>query len=465
MGVFYPLTFLFILFLLVVRIPPLLADNYNNNNSNSNNIVVDNITASNPSPSPSLQQIRPNPSSSPFKPSIAVIVGVLTTLFSITFLLLLYAKHCGRNNNNPFSYTHASSLVSGSVSERKNSGINRVVVESLPLFRFSSLRGQKDGLECAVCLTRFEPNELLRLLPKCKHAFHVECVDTWLDAHSTCPLCRYRVDPEDILLIEEDYSSRQNQDLAAPVSSSPCFESNTEYESSRTRRVSGRHSYAGERGASSSKATTWFRRSLDSSGGSAVVGVGGLGYRKDGLLLLREDEKKRLEHRIIVSGSGSGGCTGSGLGSGFHQRWSDVHPSDLLYLRSEMIISQSRRLGTGSLVVEAEAEAKNNNNNISNGHRKEENGSEIESIGVDEIGRSVINSRSVSEITGLSRFSSKVSYSNNNDNNSRRHHHQCRRRERQAAAAGLISRWLAWISSTSHSDVRSQPVDTIAGLP
>ncbi|XWS73296.1 hypothetical protein CRYUN_Cryun02cG0116000 [Craigia yunnanensis] len=467
MGVFYPLTFLFILFLLLllVLIPPLFADNYNNinyyntnNNDNSNN-VVDNITASNPSPSPSLQQIRPN--SSPFKPSIAVIIGVLTTLFSITFLLLLYAKHCASNNNNPFSYTHSSSLVS--VSARRNSGINRAVVESLPLFRFSSLRGQKDGLECAVCLTRFEPNELLRLLPKCKHAFHVECVDTWLDAHSTCPLCRFRVDPEDILLTEEDYSSRQNQDLtaapvAAAVSSSSCFES-TESESPRTRRVSGRHSYAGERATSNSKATTWFRRSLDSSGSSAVVD-----YRKDGLLLSREAEKKRLVHRIIVSGSGDGG--GSGLGSGFHQRWSDVQPSDLLYLRSEMIISQSRRLGVGSLVAEAE-EAKNNNID-SSGNGKEENGSESESIGIDGIGRNVINSRSVSEITSLGRFSSKVRNKNDNDNtnnNISRHHRRRGEGQAAAAAAGLVSRWLAWISSTSHSDVRSQPVDTIAGLP
>ncbi|XVE98865.1 hypothetical protein REPUB_Repub03eG0145600 [Reevesia pubescens] len=465
MGVFYhlSLTFLFILFL----IPPLFADNCNsnstttNNNNNSTNIVVDNITASNPSPSPSLQQIRPN--SSPFKPSIAVIVGVLTTLFSITFLLLLYAKHCGRNNNNPFGYAHASSLVSSSVSARRNSGINRAVVESLPLFRFSSLGGQKDGLECAVCLTRFEPNELLRLLPKCKHAFHVECVDTWLDAHSSCPLCRYRVDPEDILLIEEDCSSRQNQDLPAAAASS-CFESTiTESESSRTRRVSGRHSYAGERAiTSSSKATTWFRRSLDSSsGGSTVVGVGG--YRKDGLLLLREDEKKRLEHRIIVSGlGGAGGAGGSGLGSGFHQRWSDVQPSDLLYLRSEMIISQNRRLGIGASVAEAEAK---NNNIESNGNGKGGNGSESESIGIDGIGRSVINSRSVSEITGLSRFSSKVCDKKDNDNNNNSRHNRRRREGQAAAAAGLVSRWLAWISTTSHSDVRSQPVDTIARMP
>nr|CAD1838125.1 unnamed protein product [Ananas comosus var. bracteatus] len=44
--------------------------------------------------------------------------------------------------------------------------------------------------ECAVCLGEFRDGELLRLLPKCAHAFHLPCIDTWLRAHVNCPLCR-----------------------------------------------------------------------------------------------------------------------------------------------------------------------------------------------------------------------------------------------------------------------------------
>ncbi|KAG2564245.1 hypothetical protein PVAP13_8KG393600 [Panicum virgatum] len=32
--------------------------------------------------------------------------------------------------------------------------------------------------------------ELVRVLPACMHYFHAGCVQEWLAAHATCPLCR-----------------------------------------------------------------------------------------------------------------------------------------------------------------------------------------------------------------------------------------------------------------------------------
>lgn len=48
----------------------------------------------------------------------------------------------------------------------------------------------EDGGACAVCLAEFRDGETLRLLPRCGHAFHRACIDTWLRAHVNCPLCR-----------------------------------------------------------------------------------------------------------------------------------------------------------------------------------------------------------------------------------------------------------------------------------
>ncbi|PWZ45442.1 RING-H2 finger protein ATL34 [Zea mays] len=54
----------------------------------------------------------------------------------------------------------------------------------------------KGVLECVVCLTAFEDDDDLRLLPHCSHAFHLECIDPWLQsrpcARSAAPTLRSR---------------------------------------------------------------------------------------------------------------------------------------------------------------------------------------------------------------------------------------------------------------------------------
>jgi hypothetical protein len=53
--------------------------------------------------------------------------------------------------------------------------------------------GGEAALDCPVCLGQVEPGEKARRLPKCGHAFHTECVDAWLRAHSTCRMCHTAV--------------------------------------------------------------------------------------------------------------------------------------------------------------------------------------------------------------------------------------------------------------------------------
>ncbi|ESQ32807.1 hypothetical protein EUTSA_v10005706mg, partial [Eutrema salsugineum] len=45
-------------------------------------------------------------------------------------------------------------------------------------------------LRSIVHLSKFEPENQIRLLPLCCHAFHADCIDIWLVSNQTCPLCR-----------------------------------------------------------------------------------------------------------------------------------------------------------------------------------------------------------------------------------------------------------------------------------
>lgn len=72
-------------------------------------------------------------------------------------------------------------------------GLQQSVISSITVCKYKKYEGLIEGTECSVCLNEFQEDETLRLLPKCNHAFHLPCVDTWLRSHTNCPLCRANI--------------------------------------------------------------------------------------------------------------------------------------------------------------------------------------------------------------------------------------------------------------------------------
>jgi len=243
----------------------------------------------------------------PLHPSLAVVLGIISIMLSMTFLILAYAKYCRINQNNflgsnPGHHQNVHGLIrSGS----RFSGIDEELINSLPFFRFSSLKGSKKGLECAVCISKFEDSEVLRLLPKCMHAFHKNCIDQWLTSHSSCPLCRYKLDPMDLKNFSCSKSWRYLQN-PSDLTEDPNLEIFVEREQDH-------------------QGSLWFnpRSSIQISNDKD---------RKEELLIIAgrnaDDNRKLLhkfKHKIIISDVL------------IKNRWSDVNSSDFLSLNTEML--------------------------------------------------------------------------------------------------------------------------------
>ncbi|KAM0894731.1 hypothetical protein ACQ4PT_024218 [Festuca glaucescens] len=105
-----------------------------------------------------------------------------------------------------------------------DSGLDQAVIDALPVFLYAEVvvgSGAKEPFDCAVCLCEFAGDDRLRLLPLCGHAFHIDCIDTWLLSNSTCPLCRRALAADDaaaLLLdaaLDEDW--RREEDAVFPV--------------------------------------------------------------------------------------------------------------------------------------------------------------------------------------------------------------------------------------------------------
>ncbi|KAI3449222.1 hypothetical protein Pfo_005887 [Paulownia fortunei] len=70
-------------------------------------------------------------------------------------------------------------------------GLDQAVINSYPKLVFTKRNGDwGNDTVCSICLCEYRESEMLRMLPDCKHCFHVMCVDAWLNLNASCPVCR-----------------------------------------------------------------------------------------------------------------------------------------------------------------------------------------------------------------------------------------------------------------------------------
>ncbi|MED6147124.1 hypothetical protein PIB30_041049 [Stylosanthes scabra] len=363
-------------------------------------LLIHHVRAKNPSssspPSDSNSSSSSEDAVSNFQPSLVVVIGILGLMFSLTFVLLVFAKFCQRGALVPLLHTDQDNQLL-STRSRTFSGIDKNVIDSLPFFRFSSLKGSKEGLECSVCLSKFEDVEILRLLPKCKHAFHIDCIDHWLEKHASCPLCRHKVNPADESIFAYSNSLRRlvnNNSAAAEDSNIELFVQREEEEEEERRA---------------------FR-------GSTRFSIGSISLRRLFSKDVKEEELPiqnrtddcenkdyhKHKHRITVSDVV------------FKNRWSNVSSSDILFLNSELLNEVSSSRFDNDVLMKINANENGSDHGILNLKEEMERKISFESkIGaINKVLPSTSSSstkhhlmnqqhsekRSMSEITGVSRF-------------------------------------------------------------
>ncbi|CAL0304596.1 unnamed protein product [Lupinus luteus] len=137
-------------------------------------------------------------SSFQFSPLIVAVIGILASTFILVTYYTIISRFCKNSYRTNNDIEHHGDGVSNNelfqVSS-SSSGLDETLIKSITVCKYKKDSVLVDGSDCSVCLSEFQENESLRLLPKCNHAFHIPCIDPWLKSHSSCPLCRSNIDP------------------------------------------------------------------------------------------------------------------------------------------------------------------------------------------------------------------------------------------------------------------------------
>ncbi|KAL5099950.1 hypothetical protein RYX36_004277 [Vicia faba] len=174
-------------------------------------------------PPPSPFEFPDDDSSSNFSPLVIAIIGILASAFLLVTYYTIISKYCGRRVSSSQSESRETNEELEDNHHHHNhsihepwhlttNGLDEALIKSITVCKYKKNDGLVDVTDCSVCLNEFQDYESIRLLPKCSHAFHLPCIDTWLKSHSNCPLCRAT-----IFAFNASSSSATTLHLAAPV--------------------------------------------------------------------------------------------------------------------------------------------------------------------------------------------------------------------------------------------------------
>lgn len=131
-----------------------------------------------------------------FGSGMNLITTVIGFAMSATFIVFVCARLiCGRfRRYESRQMFEIDSRIDLERPEHRITGLEPVMVAAIPTMKFNrEAFSSMDDAQCTICLGEYQEKEVLRIMPKCGHSFHLSCIDVWLRKQSTCPVCRLSV--------------------------------------------------------------------------------------------------------------------------------------------------------------------------------------------------------------------------------------------------------------------------------
>ncbi|CAI8613217.1 unnamed protein product [Vicia faba] len=130
-------------------------------------------------------------------------LDIFTRLFLLLIFLALFIRVCYvyfslRSDQRIQDPNFNLTPIQHSRADEKSTviGLSRSVINSYHTFPFNknhiaTINKDSDyDTICSICISDYKEQEILKMMPQCRHYFHRNCVDTWLKVNASCPICR-----------------------------------------------------------------------------------------------------------------------------------------------------------------------------------------------------------------------------------------------------------------------------------
>ncbi|KAM7526143.1 hypothetical protein LguiA_016045 [Lonicera macranthoides] len=152
-----------------------------------------------------------------FTPLLISMIGMLSTLLALSAYHLL-VKYClNRQEATRRRLSLSPPPITAASDPLQPAGVDEKLLQTIPIIPYSAPCKcdalHADLAECVVCLGDLVDGEMVRVLPNCRHAFHVPCIDKWFMAHTNCPVCRSPI----VAPMDEDVSCGEDSVVTVEI--------------------------------------------------------------------------------------------------------------------------------------------------------------------------------------------------------------------------------------------------------
>ncbi|CAO2838655.1 unnamed protein product [Amaranthus hypochondriacus] len=126
----------------------------------------------------------------------------LGLLFGVIIFAYLFSRLCWNGRIQPQLPVHTRTRAQAQTQDQARTqaqlpgvskGLDQETIDAYPtvvIGEDGKMMVQLDDNTCPICLCDYYQNDVLMVLPECKHRFHRDCLIEWLKLNATCPVCR-----------------------------------------------------------------------------------------------------------------------------------------------------------------------------------------------------------------------------------------------------------------------------------